>query len=81
MNNRSKLVSCFDCICEECLKNTNNTMILNKKKHVFKLYAVVMHSGINLHNGHYTTYINYQTSNNQTQEKGSFFFFFLKYWL
>ena len=69
-NNRSKLVSCFDCICEECLKINRSKDILNRIKHVFKLYAVVMHSGINLKNGHYKFYINYQTCNNQTQENG-----------
>jgi ubiquitin C-terminal hydrolase len=55
LTSRSKLATCFDCICKDCL-NLNN--IVNRIKHVFKLYAVVMHSGISLNNGHYTTFIN-----------------------
>jgi ubiquitin C-terminal hydrolase len=56
LNNRSKLASHFNCICEKCKSN--------ELKHIFKLYAVVMHSGISLNSGHYTAYINYNVCMN-----------------
>lgn len=72
MNSRSKLVTCFDCVCSECnmQQNTNSNRNLNDNsntiRHVFKLYAVVMHSGVSLNSGHYTAFINYQTINENT---------------
>lgn len=60
LSNRSKLASYFNCICEQC--NLNEF-----KKHIFKLYAVVMHSGISLNSGHYTAYINYHILMKNTQ--------------
>ena len=58
LNSRSKLVTSFDCVCSEC---SHSNLVNSKIKHVFKLYAVVMHSGVSLNSGHYTAFINYQT--------------------
>lgn len=58
LSNRLRLVNYFDFVCKKdgfCSQKSNQQL-----KHKFKLFAVVMHSGVSLNSGHYTAFVNYK---------------------
>lgn len=50
----------LSCFCEECLQMSEEclqTKVSDKRRHVYKLYAIIVHCGISSHCGHYMTYV------------------------
>lgn len=80
LSNRLRLVNYFDFVCKKdgfCSQKMDQQL-----KHKFKLFAVVMHSGVSLNSGHYTAFVNYKIICQNVQQFGKTHFcqnFFSKF--